>query len=168
MCSRVESKSGETKINCSRVLEVWACHVAYMVVGSVGFVGSSGGWAPPVGGRESRTDDQHPPPCEVSRSPLSQRRTADRPARTGTPTLESELLKETLSIRKKMSKYGRSSLLPPFSCDQTKVFKSVFLVNEASDVGSEWLLRASEGNQEILSDVGETQLSETANQIRRR
>ena len=41
-------------------------------------------------------------------------------------------------------------------------------MNEASDVGSEWLLRASEGNQEILSDVGETQLSETANQIGRR
>ena len=38
-------------------------------------------------------------------------------------------------------------------------------MNEASDVGSEWLLRASEGNQEILSDVGETRLSETANQI---
>ena len=41
-------------------------------------------------------------------------------------------------------------------------------MNEASDVGSEWLLRASEGNQEILSDVAETQLSETANQIGRR
>ena len=38
---------------------------------------------------------------------------------------------------------------PPSSCDQTKVFQC-FLVNEASDVGSEWLLRASEGNQEIL------------------
>ena len=34
-------------------------------------------------------------------------------------------------------------------------------MNEASDVGSEWLLRASEGNQEILSDVAETQLSES-------
>ena len=41
-------------------------------------------------------------------------------------------------------------------------------MNEASDVGSEWLLRASEGNQEILSDVAETQLSETANQIGRK
>ena len=48
------------------------------------------------------------------------------------------------------------------------VLKVFFLVNEASDVGSEWLLRASEGNQEILSDVAETQLSETANQIGRR
>ena len=113
MCSGGERRGGGTGINCSRVLEVWACQVAYMVVGSVGFVGSDGGWAPPVGGRESRTDDQHPPPCEVSRSPLSQRRTADRPARTGTPTLESELLKETFPIERKMSKSGRFSLLPP-------------------------------------------------------
>ena len=125
MCSRCESRGGGTGINCSRVLEVWACQVAYMVVGSVGFVGSDGGWAPPVGGRESRTDDQHPPPCEVSRSPLSQRRTADRPARTGTPTLESELLKETFPIERKMSKSGRFSLLPPPLVTRPR-FSSVF------------------------------------------
>ena len=165
MCSRCESRSGGTGINCSRVLEVWACQVAHMVVGSVGFVGSDSGWAPPVGGRESRTDDQHPPPCEVSRSPLSQRRTADRPARTGTPTLEPELLKDTFSIKRKTSKSGRFSLLPPPLVTRPRLSNVFFLVNEASDVGSEWLLRASEGNQEILSDVGETRLSETANQI---
>ena len=124
MCSRCESRGGGTGINCSRVLEVWACQVAHMVVGSVGFVGSDGGWAPPVGGRESRTDDQHPPPCEVSRSPLSQRRTADRPARTGTPTLESDLLKETFSIERKRSKSGRFSLLPPPLVTRTR-FSSV-------------------------------------------
>ena len=104
----------------------------------------------------------------MSRSPLSQRRTADRPARTGTPTLESDLLRETFSMKRKMSKSGRFSLLPSPLVTRPEFPKVFFLVNEASDVGSEWLLRASEGNQEILSDVGETQLSETANQIRRR
>ena len=127
MCSRCESRGGGTGINCSRVLEVWACQVAHMVVGSVGFVDSDGGWAPPVGGRESRTDDQHPPPCEVSRSPLSQRRTADRPARTGTPTLESDLLKETLSIRRKNVKVWEVFPPPPLLLWPDQGFQKCFL-----------------------------------------
>ena len=161
MCSRCESRGGGTGINCSRVLEVWACQVAHMVVGSVGFVGSSG--------RRQREPDGRPAPTALWGEPeSSQSETDSWPSSSNRDSYTRVWPPErNLFYWEKKVQVWEVFPPPPSSCDQNKVFQC-FLVNEASDVGSEWLLRASEGNQEILSDVGETQLSETANQIGRR